>query len=69
MKEKAPKGGWLPPPGNTERLKPLATAVPGGKKGWKWKENKLTAKEERDHKRFQRAMREADEEGRTSFEW
>ena len=64
-KDRAPPGGWLPPPGNTEGLPPLATM----KKGGRWKEHELTRKELKKHKRFQKAMKEADEEGRTHFEW
>lgn len=64
-RDKPPKGGWLPPPGNTEGLPPLATM----KKGGKWRKHDLTPKERRKHKRFQAAMAEADAEGRTHFEW
>lgn len=64
-KEKPPPGGWLGPPGNTERLPVLATM----KKNGKWRKHELTAKEEKKHRRFQKAMKEADQEGRTSFEW
>lgn len=64
-KDKAPLGGWLPPPGNTEGLAPLATL----KKGNKWRSNELTSKETKAHKRFQEAMKQADKEGRTHFEW
>lgn len=64
-REKPPKGGWLPPPGNTEGLPPIARMT---KKG-RMKPIELTAKERKLHKRFQRAMAEADAEGRTHFEW
>lgn len=67
--DKAPKGGWLPPPGNTDRLPPLATAMPGKKGKWKWDEHELTEKQEKKHRRFQKAMKEADKEGKGHFEW
>lgn len=68
--DRPPKGGWLPPPGNTERLPPLATARGTNKKGkWRWDEHDLTPKQEKKHRRFQKAMKEADREGRTNFEW
>lgn len=67
--EKAPPGGWLGPP-STEGLPPLATAIRAGKNGkWKWREHDLTPKQEKKHKRFQRAMKQADKDGEWNFEW
>jgi hypothetical protein len=64
-RDKPPKGGWLPPPGNTRGL-----AAPYSlKKGGGWKKKDLTTKEQKKLTRFQKAMKEADEEGRTHFEW
>lgn len=67
-KDDTPEGGWLGPPPMTG-LKALATTV-GSKKGkWIWKKNKLTAKELKDHKKFQKAMKKADAKGKWSFSW
>lgn len=67
--DRPPKGGWLGPPGNTERLAPLATAYPGKKGRWKWKEHDLTEKQLKRHRKFQKAMAIADKEGKGTFEW
>ena len=64
-----PKGGWLGPP-NTRGLAPLATADGTDRKGrWKWKEIKLTAKQAKQHKKFQKAMKKADKKGEWRFPW
>ena len=69
MKEKAPKGGWLGPPGNTVGLDPIATAegAKGGK--WKWRSHKLSPKQEKKHRKFNKAMKKADSKDEWSFTW
>jgi len=69
MKDKAPRGGWLGPPGNTDGLAPIATAV-GSKNGkWKWKAEKLSPKQEKKHRKFNKAMKVADSKGEWGFSW
>jgi len=64
-----PKGGWLGPP-STKGLEPIATATSTDRKGkWKWKENKLTAKQQKAHKKFRKAMAKADKKGKWRFSW
>lgn len=67
--DKAPEGGWLGPPGNTQGLVPLAIAVGSRNGKWKWKEPKLTPKQKRDHAEFQRKMAKADAKGKWRFKW
>lgn len=67
-RDKPPKGGWLAPPGNTEKLPPLASRV--RKKGkTSWVSNKLSKKDKKKHDRFQKAMKKADKKGETYFQW
>jgi hypothetical protein len=61
-KEKPTERVWLGPP-STEGLAPLATAVGSRNGKWKWKEHKLTDKEQRRHDKFQKRTAEADKEG------
>jgi hypothetical protein len=64
-----PKGGWLGPP-PTRGLAPIATATGTDKKGrWIFKPNKLTAKQQKAHKKFQKAMAKADKKGKWRFSW
>lgn len=50
---------WLGPP-NTTGLKALRVAAGSRKGKWKWKEQKLTDKQTKKHKKFQAAMKKAD---------
>lgn len=68
-KEKAPPGGWLPPP-PSEGLKPLAVANGTDKKGrWRWKEVPQTKRDRELRKEWKRRMEKADEKGKTFFKW
>lgn len=64
----APPGGWMGPP-VTRGLAAIATVV-GSKKGkWTWEKNKLTAKELKAHKKFQKAMKKANKKDNRSVNW
>ena len=65
--EKAPPGGWLPPP-STQGLKPLAIANGTDKKGrWRWREVPQTKKDRERRKEWERRMAKADAKGKTFF--
>jgi len=69
MKDKTPKGGWLGPPGNTDGLDPIAITA-GSKNGkWRWKPQKLSPKQEKKHSKFNKAMKQADKDGKWNFSW
>lgn len=66
-KDKAPPGGWLPPP-DTEGLKPLAIAKGTDRKGrWKWKEIPQSKADRERRKEWNRRMEKADAKGKTFF--
>lgn len=69
MSEKPPKGGWLGPPGNTKGLDPTEVAVGATGKGWKWQKQKLSEKQQKKHRKFNKAMKKADSKGDWSFTW
>lgn len=67
--DKPPKGGWLGPGGNTTGLPPLRIARKSKKGKWLWEDQRLSKKDKRTHKRFQKAMAKADKKGKWSFTW
>jgi hypothetical protein len=68
LEEKTPKGGWLGPPG-VGHIPPSHVAV-GSKKGtgFSWKLSPLTAKQEKKRKKFFKRMKQADNEGKWSWD-
>lgn len=63
------RNDYLPPPGNTQGIKSEAIARPGKKGKWKWELIDHTAKQEAKRERFFKAMKKADKEGETSFDY
>lgn len=62
-KEKPPKGGWMGPP-PTYGIPALATAVGVDKKGrWVWKQNKLSKKDKKKRKIWEKAQAKAEKRG------
>lgn len=58
---------WLGPP-STRGLAPLATAIKTDRKGkWILKENKLTPKQKKAHKKFRSKMAKADK--KDEWQW
>jgi hypothetical protein len=68
-KDKAPPGGWLPPP-PTQGLKPLGIAHKADSKGrWKFKDVPQTKKDRRLRAEWNRRMEKADAKGKSHFKW
>lgn len=68
-KDRAPEGGWLGPP-PTEGVPPLGEYRPGKNgKPWKYVEFKLTPKQRKLRKEWERRMAKADAKGKWRFRW
>lgn len=59
---------WLPP-ARSDGIAPEAIAMPGKNGKWRWKEVKHTPKEESKRRRFFKAMKEADQDDETHFDY